>query len=245
VHDVFNFLTAYSEQKNYHPLMVAPRDMAKSCVAIVDRETRHARRGRPARIIAKMNALTDQSLIQALYRASRAGVEIDLVVRGQCALVPGLRGVSSRIRVRSIVGRFLEHSRIFYLENGGNPEVYLGSADWMPRNLYERVEVIFPVKDSALRQRICTEILASYLADTRKARLLRTDGCYARPQPTRDRYRFSAQDYLMGLAAGAADDGRVPAHKPPAVVYTPMPVAPPSVASSHEPATEDSENAAV
>src|SRR5580700_8144449 len=245
VHDVFNFLTAYSEQKNYHPLMIAPRDMAKSCVAIVDRETRHARRGRPARIIAKMNALTDQSLIQALYRASRAGVEIDLIVRGQCALVPGLRGVSSRIRVRSIVGRFLEHSRIFYFENGGHPEVYLGSADWMPRNLYERVEVIFPLKDSALRERVCTEILSSYLADTRKARLLGTDGCYSRPQPTRDRYRFSVQDYLMGVAAGAADDGRTSAHKPPAVVYTPMPVASPSAASPHEPATEDSENAAV
>jgi polyphosphate kinase len=245
VHDVFNFLTAYSEQKNYHPLMIAPRDMAKSCVAIVDREARHARRGRPARVIAKMNALTDQSLIQALYRASRAGVEIDLIVRGQCALVPGLRGVSSRIRVRSIVGRFLEHSRIFYFENGDHPEVYLGSADWMPRNLYERVEVIFPLKDSALRERICTEILSSYLADTRKARLLRTDGCYSRPQATRDRYRFSVQDYLMGVAAGATDDGRTSAHKPPAVVYTPMPVAPPSAASPHEPATEDSENAAV
>jgi polyphosphate kinase len=245
VHDVFNFLTAYSEQKNYHPLMIAPRDMAKSCVAIVDREARHARRGRPARIIAKMNALTDQSLIQALYRASRAGVEIDLIVRGQCALVPGLRGVSSRIRVRSIVGRFLEHSRIFYFENGGHPEVYLGSADWMPRNLYERVEVIFPLKDSSLRERVCTEILSSYLADTRKARLLRTDGCYSRPQPTRDRYRFSVQDYLMGIAAGAADDGRTSAHKPPAVVYTPMRVASPSAASPHEPATEDSENAAV
>ena len=115
----------------------------------------------------------------------------------------------------------------------------------MPRNLYERVEVIFPLKDSALRERVCTEILSSYLADTRKARLLGTDGCYSRPQPTRDRYRFSVQDYLMGVAAGAADDGRTSAHKPPAVVYTPMPVASPSAASPHEPATEDSENAAV
>jgi polyphosphate kinase len=153
--------------------------------------------------------------------------------------------VSSRIRVRSIVGRFLEHSRIYFFENGNNPEVYLGSADWMPRNLYERVEVIFPLKDSALCERICTEILTSYLADTRKARVLSADGCYARPQPTRDRYRFSVQDYLMGIAAGAGDDGRTSAHKSPAVVYTPMPVAPPSVASPHEPATEDSENAAV
>jgi polyphosphate kinase len=245
VHDVFNFLTAYSEHTHYKPLMVAPRDMAKTCVALVDREARHARRGHPARIIAKMNALTDQSLIQALYRASRAGVEIDLIVRGQCALVPGLRGVSSRIRVRSIVGRFLEHSRAYFFENGNNPEVYLGSADWMPRNLYERVEVIFPLKDPALRERVCTEILASYLSDTRKARLLSSDGTYSRPHPTRDRYRFSVQDYLMGIAAGTGDDARTSAPRTPAVVYTPMPVAPSSAASSHEPATEDSENAAV
>ena len=147
VHDVFNFLTAYAEQPNYKPLLVAPRDMAKNCIALIDRETRNAKRGKPARIIAKVNALVDPPVIQALYRASQAGVEIDLIVRGQCALVPGLRGISSRIRVRSIVGRFLEHSRIFYFENGGKPEIYLGSADWMQRNLYERVEVLFPLKD--------------------------------------------------------------------------------------------------
>jgi polyphosphate kinase len=142
VHDVFNFLTAYSEQPHYKPLLVAPRDMAKGCIALIDREARNARRGRPARIIAKVNAVVDPPMIQALYRASRAGVDIDLIVRGQCALVPGVRGLSSRIRVRSIVGRFLEHSRIFYFENGGTPEIYLGSADWMQRNLYERVEVL-------------------------------------------------------------------------------------------------------
>jgi polyphosphate kinase len=119
VHDVFNFLTAYAEQPNYKPLLLAPRDMAKSCIALIDREARHARRGRPARIIAKINAVIDPPIIRALYRASQAGVEIDLIVRGQCGLMPGLRGVSSRIRVRSIVGRFLEHSRIFYFENGG------------------------------------------------------------------------------------------------------------------------------
>jgi polyphosphate kinase len=128
-------------------------------IAFIDREACNAKRGRPSRIIAKMNALVDPPVIQALYRASQAGVEIDLIVRGQCALVPGLRGVSSRIRVRSIVGRFLEHSRIFYFGNAGAPEIYLGSADWMQRNLYERVEALFPLKDPQLRRRISEEIL--------------------------------------------------------------------------------------
>src|SRR5499425_2284719 len=165
VHNVFNYLTAYSEQPSYEPLLLAPINMANSCVALIEREARHAKKGRSARMIIKVNAVIDPVIIQALYRASQAGVEIDLIVRGQCTLVPGVRGVSSRIRVRSIVGRFLEHSHIFYFENGGEPEVYLGSADWMPRNLYERVEVLFPLKDQALRERICNEILPSYLAD--------------------------------------------------------------------------------
>ena len=152
-HDVFNFLTANAEKNHYRPLLVAPTDMAKTVLSLIDREAKHARRGRPARIIAKCNAVVDPPVIRALYRASQAGVEIDLIVRGQCTLVPGLRGISGRIRVRSIVGRFLEHSRIFYFENGGSREVYLGSADWMPRNLYERVELLFPVKDrGAARQ---------------------------------------------------------------------------------------------
>ena len=126
VHDVFNFLTANSEQPHYKPLIVAPRDMAKTVISMIDREARHARRGRAARMIIKMNAVVDPPVIQALYRASQAGVEIDLIVRGQCALVPGVRGLSSKIRVRSIVGRFLEHSRIYYFENGGKPELYPG-----------------------------------------------------------------------------------------------------------------------
>ncbi len=127
-----------------------------------------------------MNALLDQPVIEALYRASRAGVEIDLIIRGACALRPNVKGLSHRIRVRSIVGRFLEHSRIFYFENGGEPEMYLGSADWMPRNLYERVEVMFPVKNPALRERLFSEILQSYLRDNEKTRLLRPDGSYGR-----------------------------------------------------------------
>src|SRR6202030_4157806 len=133
------------------------------------READHARQGRPARIIAKMNALLDKNMIQALYRASQAGVEIDLIVRGICALRPGIRGLSNRIRVRSVVGRFLEHSRIAVFGNGGQAEVYLGSADWMPRNLHERVEVMFRLKDPALCRKVCATILAPCLADTEKA----------------------------------------------------------------------------
>jgi len=151
VHDVFSFLTAYAEHPSYEPLMVAPLDLAEHCLALIAREAEHARHGRPAHIIAKMNALLDKNVIMALYRASQAGVKIDLIVRGMCALRPGVRGVSDHIRVRSVVGRFLEHSRIFYFANGGEEEVYLGSADWMPRNLYERVEVIFPVNRKSER----------------------------------------------------------------------------------------------
>jgi len=204
VHDVFNYLTAYAEQPHYKPLLVAPRDMAKTCISLIEREARHARRGRPARMIVKINALVDPPVIRALYRASQAGVEIDLIVRGQCALVPGVRGLSTRIRVRSVVGRFLEHSRIFYFENGGAPEIYLGSADWMPRNLYERVEVLFPLKDAQLRGRIVNEILSAYLSDTRKARFLGPDGSYSRPRAGRSARAFSAQDHLMRTAEQAA-----------------------------------------
>src|SRR5882757_10383509 len=152
------------------------------------------------RIIAKMNALVDPPVIQALYRASQAGAEIDLIIRGQCALLPGLRGVSSRIRVRSIVGRFLEHSRIFYFGNAGQPEVYLGSADWMQRNLYERVEVLFPLKDPQLRLRISEEILPAYLADTRAARLLGADGSFRRSRTGRNGRGISVQEQLMRAA---------------------------------------------
>src|SRR5437868_4638714 len=209
VHDVFSFLTAYAEHPNYEPLLVSPLDLAEGCLGLIAREAEHARHGRPARIVAKMNALLDKNIIMALYRASQAGVEIDLVVRGMCALRPGVRGVSDRIRVRSIVGRFLEHSRIFYFANGGQEEVYLGSADWMPRNLYDRVEVMFPLKDAMLRDRVKHEILDSYLADKLKSRLLQKDGRYIRAWQGQGRRKpmsgpsaFSAQEFLMGLAEG-------------------------------------------
>src|ERR1035437_4464186 len=224
VHDVFSFLTAYAETPCYNPLLVSPLDLAEKCIALIDREAEHARQGKVARIIAKMNALLEKTAVQALYRASQAGVQIDLIVRGICALRPGVRGVSDNIRVRSIVGRFLEHSRIFYFANAGEDEIYMGSADWMPRNLYERVEVLVPLRDEMLRQRVRHEILDAYLADNRKARVLLKDATYIRAwqslRGTRNRRPptgaavFSAQDFLMSVAEGKA----------PATVPAPVPV---------------------
>ena len=211
VHRVFNFLTAYSEQASYDPLLVAPLEMAERIAGLVRRESDHAREKKPARIIAKMNSLLDKDVIQELYEASRAGVQIDLIVRGICTLRPGVRGLSDNIRVRSIVGRFLEHSRIFYFENGGNPETYLGSADWMPRNLYERVETLFPIRDTLLRDRIRHEIVAPYLADSAKARILRADGSYALHHPRgRTAQPFSAQDFLIAVAEGKKSIDAIP-----------------------------------
>ena len=222
VHDVFSFLTAYAENPSYEPLLVAPLDLAEKCVALIDREAEHARQGKQARIIAKMNALLDKTIVQALYRASQAGVQIDLIVRGICALRPGVRGVSENIRVRSIVGRFLEHSRIYYFANGGEEEIYIGSADWMPRNLYERVEVLVPLRDEMLRERVRREILDAYLADNRKARVLLRDAKYIRAwqpvhgtsnrKPPTGAAAFGAQDFLISVA-----EGKAPAPLPAAV----------------------------
>jgi polyphosphate kinase len=198
IQSVFRYLTAESDVESYAPLLVAPLTLAPAILRLIARETAHARAGRPAAIVAKMNALLDRATIEALYEASNAGVEIDLIVRGMCSLRPGVKGHSERIRVRSIVGRFLEHSRIFWFSNGGQPEVFCGSADWMPRNLVERSEAVFPVDDAALSARLRNEILAAYLADNSKARLLQPDGSYVRaPQlgPA-----FNAQEYLMQLA---------------------------------------------
>ena len=217
-HRVFNFLTAYSEQSSYDPLLVAPLEMAERLAGLIRREADYAREKKPARIIAKMNSLLDKDVIQELYEASRAGVQIDLIVRGICTLRPGVRGLSDNIRVRSIVGRFLEHSRIFYFENGGNSEMYLGSADWMPRNLYERVETLFPIRDALLKDRVRQEILAAYLADTAKARVLHADGSYAYHRPrAKNVSPFSAQDFLISVAEGKKSIDAIPTipeHKP-------------------------------
>ena len=217
VHDVFSFLTAYAENPSYDPLLVAPLDLAEKTIALIDREADQARQGRPGRIIAKMNALLDKNIITAVYCASQAGVEVDLIVRGMCALRPGVRGVSGRIRVRSVVGRFLEHSRIFYFANGGEEEVYLGSADWMPRNLYERVEVMFPLRDALSRQRVKHEILDAYLADNWKSRLLQKDGSYIRVWQAQGKRKpplatgaFNVQEFLIALAEGKQSPEAIP-----------------------------------
>ncbi len=206
VHMIFNYLTAHAEVDDYSPLLVAPLTMAESFLRLIRREQEHAQAGRPAHIVAKMNALLEPSIIQALYQASQAGVEIDLIVRGLCILRPGVKGLSERIRVRSIVGRFLEHSRIYHFANGGNDEIYLGSADWMPRNLFERCEVVFPVRDPAALARIHGEILHAYLADTVKARIQQPDGSYIRASKMmKDAPPFSSQEFLMQLAEGKTD----------------------------------------
>jgi polyphosphate kinase len=203
VQKVFNYLTAETEAASYAPLMVAPLTLADSLIALIAREAAHAKAGRPATIVAKMNALLDRPTVEALYAASKAGVEIDLIVRGMCSLRPGVKGLSERIRVRSIVGRYLEHSRIFSFANGDKEEIYCGSADWMPRNLFERCEVLFPVMQPDVAQRLREEILAAYLADNTKARLLHPDGAYIRAPRTGA--AFSAQDYLTRIAEGAAE----------------------------------------
>ncbi len=213
VHSVFNYLTAHSEQDDYSPLLVAPITLAQGIIHMIERETEHARAGRPARIVAKMNSMLEQSVIEALYEASGAGVEIDLIVRGICSLRPGLPGVSEHIRVRSIIGRFLEHSRVFLFANGGKEEIYCGSADWMPRNLFERCEVVFPVKDTALCNRLRTEILGAQLADTVKTRLMRPDGTYGKLSATLEGGHlaaFSCQDFFMALAEGTASVADIP-----------------------------------
>jgi polyphosphate kinase len=212
VHMVFNYLTAHAEVDDYSPLFVAPLTMAESFLRLIRREQEHAQAGRPSHIVAKMNALLEPSIIQALYQASQAGVEVDLIVRGLSILRPGVKGLSERIRVRSIVGRFLEHSRIFHFANGGNDEIYVGSADWMPRNLFERCEVVFPVRDPAALARIHDEILPAYMADTVKARIQQPDGSYLRAsKPTKDAAPFSSQDFLIQLAEGKMDLDAIPA----------------------------------
>jgi polyphosphate kinase len=177
VSDLFNYLTGFSRQRLYRKLLVAPGNLRERFIELIDREAEHARNGRPARLIAKMNALVDPEAIRALYRASRAGVDIDLIVRGICCLRPDVPGVSDRIRVTSIVGRFLEHSRAWMFENDGAPECYIGSSDWMPRNFDRRVEAVVPIEEPALQARL-RRLLETSLADNRQGWDLRADGAY-------------------------------------------------------------------
>ena len=183
VTEVFNALTGYSSRRSHHALLVAPGGLRQGFRALVEREMAHAAAGRPAGIIVKNNAVADPAMIRILYRASQAGVSIDMIVRGVCCLRPGIPGISDRIRVRSVVGRFLEHSRIYYFENGGEPDVYIGSADLMERNLDRRVEVLCPVSDPELRQHLRDVVLSAVRADNRRAWTLRSDGSYVRDTP--------------------------------------------------------------
>jgi polyphosphate kinase len=183
VSDLFNSLTGYSRQRLYRKLLVAPSNMRGRFIELIEREGVHARSGRPARIIGKMNALVDAEIIQALYRASQAGVDVDLIIRGVCCLRPHLPGLSDRIRVVSLVGRFLEHSRMWSFANGGAEEFYIGSADWMPRNFDRRVEAVAPVDDVTLHPRL-RSLLETCLADNRQAWELGADGHWVQGQPT-------------------------------------------------------------
>jgi len=204
VSEMFNLLTGYSQPARWHRLIVAPVGMLERVVELIDRERRNAEAGRPARIIVKMNALVESAVIDALYRASQAGVRIDLVIRGICCLRAGLPGVSERIRVTSIVDKFLEHSRVFYFDNGGDPEVFLASADWMPRNFFRRIEVMFPIADPRLRARIVDDILPTVLADNVKAWVQQPDGTYRRSTPAEGETAVRSQVVLQSLARGSA-----------------------------------------
>jgi polyphosphate kinase len=191
--NVFNSLTGYSRFTDYGCLLVAPLNLRKRIIKLIRRETAHAKAGRGGRIIAKLNSLTDTAIIRALYSASQAGVSVDLIVRGICMLRPGLPQASENIRVRSIVGRFLEHSRIFYFANNGKEEVFIGSADLMYRNLSRRVELLTPIKDAQLRAVLKDTVLAAYLKDNVNARELRADGTYIRVKPAEGEKRFDCQ----------------------------------------------------
>jgi len=195
--DLFNFLTGYSAKSSYRKLLVAPATLRHGFEKLIEREIEHQRNGRGGHLILKMNALVDRKMIQLLYQASQAGVKVDLLVRGICCLRPGLPGVSENIQVTSIVGRFLEHSRIFYFRNGGEEEVYLGSADLMPRNLNRRVEVDFPVQDKALIRLIRDEVLQTYMKEQAKARHMSSDGKYVRDPNFQKKNAFNTQEALI------------------------------------------------
>ena len=221
---LFNLLTGYSQGHDWQKLMVAPYHLVDRVLEKIDRERRHALAGRPARIIVKMNALVDPRAIAALYAASQAGVRVDLIIRGICCLRPGLPGVSENIRVVSVIDKFLEHSRIVYFQNGDEPELFLSSADWMPRNFNRRVELMFPIEEPRLHDRIVREILGVYLADNVKARYLRPDGTYERavPEPGSPPVR-----------------ARRPCKRWPSAARSPPPSATPSPASASPTASTD------
>ena len=200
----FLHMTSLTKVERLKHLWMAPFTLHRNLLRSLAREVKAARQGKPARVIAKMNALTDEATINALYSASQAGVKIDLIVRGACALRPRVPGLSDNIRVRSIVGRFLEHHRIYYFRNGGTPSVYLSSADWMGRNLFRRIEIAWPVLDPKLRKRVIDEGLMPYLADTHDAWALEVDGEYRSPKGGAGG-RCAQRELLTALAAGVGE----------------------------------------
>ena len=206
--NLFNLLTGICQFQGMKKLLVAPFELHDRILQLINREADHARQGLPARIVVKMNSLVDERVIEALYRASGAGVKIELIVRGICCLRPGLRGLSENITVRSIVDRFLEHSRIFYFENACQPEVFVGSADWMPRNFFRRIETVFPIEDGNLRERLIKEVLAVSFQDNTKARLQQRDGSYRLTTPPEGQPAYRSQFEFIALAQ-ADDEARL------------------------------------
>lgn len=209
--NLFNLLTGVCQFQGMRRLLVAPFEVHEQMLRLIGREAEHAERGLPARIVVKINSLADREIIESLYRASQAGVKIDLIVRGICCLRPGVKGLSENITVRSIVDRFLEHSRIFYFENACQPEVFVGSADWLPRNFFRRIEVVFPIRNGILRERIISEILAVSLADNVKARFLQPDGTYrlgeTGPRARRSQFEFIDLARESTVATGRKSGG--------------------------------------
>lgn len=198
--DLFNYLTGYSTKQDFQKLLIAPVNLRERLKSLITREMDHARAGNKAHLIFKVNSVVDAEMIQLLYQASQAGVKVDLLARGMCCLRPGLKGVSENIRVASVVGRYLEHSRIYYFYNQGSEEIYLGSADLMPRNLDHRVEVVFPLEKPEHVRHIRDNVLATYLKDNLRTRLMKPDGTYARVKPGEE--RVDVQEWLMNFRQG-------------------------------------------
>jgi polyphosphate kinase len=204
--DLFNYLTGYSSKKDYRKLLVAPINLRQRMVALIRREVEHQKDGRGGHLIFKMNSLVDAPIIRELYQASQAGVQVDLLVRGICGLRPGIKGISDNIQVISIVGRYLEHSRIYYFRNAGEEEVYLGSADLMPRNINRRVEVLFPVENQAMIDYLHNEVLKIGLADNVKGRRMQPDGSYERVKPGSKDTPLNSQEWLLNWHQQAHKD---------------------------------------